>query len=173
MPKKDNYLRKFIYFDDKDPHQRELFNMLDKVRYYQSRLVVKLLDNFFKKNNITANTPYDKVQMIVKLFINDMEAPEEQSSEGTASNTQNDLSSALLSIAMAINGQISSNGIPASATVTAKQEKSQIKVSDIQSPPDIIPHEEVYSDTDLEEDDENEDVDLMQMAKGFQSMIGE
>lgn len=72
MGKKNKYYGlppKVISFSENDPDDVRLFKLLDKTRYNQSKLIKRLLDDFYKEFNITEETPYEDLCYIVRAYI--------------------------------------------------------------------------------------------------------
>lgn len=76
-------LKKYLYFDASDPLQTEIFHILDRVRYFQTKLIVKLLSEFFERQGISSNTPPDRVKIMVQLYLDGEESPAAPASLGT------------------------------------------------------------------------------------------
>ena len=62
-------LKKYLYFDASDSRQAEIFFLLDKARYFQTKLIVRLLGDFFEKHGITRDTPPEQIKVIVQLYL--------------------------------------------------------------------------------------------------------
>lgn len=90
--------RKVITFDLNDPYQKEIFQFLDKARYDQTKLIIKLLSDFFQKYGITAKTPYDKVKAIIHLYLIDDDQKGLNNLALSESSSQNNINNALLSL---------------------------------------------------------------------------
>ena len=59
---------KMLNFDIDDERQARAFNFLEKVRYYQTKFIVALVEKFCEENNITDSTNYDVIKNLVKDF---------------------------------------------------------------------------------------------------------
>lgn len=60
---------KMLNFDMEDENQKEAYLQLDRVRYYQTRFITKLVNDFFRSHNITLDTPYFDTKKLVKAYI--------------------------------------------------------------------------------------------------------
>lgn len=60
---------KVLNFDTDIKEQLDAFYTLDLVKYYQTRFISKLIEDFKKQNNITENTSYEELRKIVKTYI--------------------------------------------------------------------------------------------------------
>lgn len=189
------YGRKIINFDLDDPQQKLTYSILDKARYNQTKLIIKLLDDFFKKYNITPATSYDKVKAIVKLYLldDDMSGVTANSSPvseavSVTQNTQSqDLNNILLTLllsqtqnnvatipTMAIPTVNAPGGIQKEEPVSSElkeKPKNNNKVSQSQK--------KIVTDSDIEddEDDDYEDDDnpeyVSVAARSFRNLIEE
>lgn len=171
------YLRKFLYFNGEDKHETEIFYILDKIRKYQSKLIIKLLDEFFAKNNITVNTPYDELQTFIKLYISNIKMPDESRQNPSIITGQTDMNAAILPMLITLTQQVSQLQAQSMNARVAPFPVSQKKELDVetQRTSEIIPHEEAshaFLDSG-DEDEEDDDESLLQMVKGFQSMVSE
>ncbi len=90
--------RKVITFDLNDPYQKEIFQFLDKARYDQTKLIIKLLSDFFQKYGITAKTPYDKVKAIIHLYLIDDDQKGLDNLALSENSSQNNINNTLLSL---------------------------------------------------------------------------
>lgn len=60
---------KVLNFDTDIKEQLDAFYTLDLVKYYQTRFITKLIEDFKRQNNITDNTSYEELRNIVKAYI--------------------------------------------------------------------------------------------------------
>lgn len=64
-----NFLQKNICFHADIDRERRLFELLDRVRSMQSKLVIRLLEDFFREFNLDSDTPYDHFVFVIKNYI--------------------------------------------------------------------------------------------------------
>ena len=62
-------LRKSITFDMEDPQQTEVYNFLEKIRYFQTRFITKLVSDYIADNEELQNQDYKKLQNSITDFI--------------------------------------------------------------------------------------------------------
>lgn len=62
-------LRKSITFDMEDPQQAEVYNFLEKIRYFQTRFITKLVSDYITDNKELQNQDYKKLQNSITDFI--------------------------------------------------------------------------------------------------------
>lgn len=62
-------LRKSITFDMEDPQQAEVYNFLEKIRYFQTRFITKLVSDYIADNEELQNQDYKKLQNSITDFI--------------------------------------------------------------------------------------------------------
>ncbi len=67
--KKQNWVQKSLMFHTTNEYEMNVYRLLDKVRYSQSHLVIKLLDDFFKEYELDENTPYDHFLFVINSYI--------------------------------------------------------------------------------------------------------
>lgn len=61
--------KKLLNFDMDDPKQNEAYKFLDRVRYYQTRFITKLVTDFFRIHNVSLDTPYFDTKKLVRAYI--------------------------------------------------------------------------------------------------------
>ncbi len=66
---KQNLVQKTILFHFNDENEMRVFHLVDKVRYSQSHLIIKLLDDFFREYNLNEDTPYDHFVFVINSYI--------------------------------------------------------------------------------------------------------
>lgn len=64
-----NFIQKNICFHADDERERRLFELLDRVRSMQSKLIIRLLEDFFREFNLDSDTPYDHFVFVIKNYI--------------------------------------------------------------------------------------------------------
>lgn len=184
----EKIVRKLISFDMEDPEQKKIYKILDKARYSQSKLILKLIAEFFNQYGITEDTSYDKVKTVVHLYLlnEDMTGIKEQKVNPVPTQ-QSDLTAALMSMLtqqqlmmgnmmMGNANGFQTNNIPSqqvipSATTPienpiAKETVEQsfnTNANTVKSNPSSN-----FSDLDDEEDD---DSDLLNVASCFKAMM--
>lgn len=182
----DKIVRKLISFDMEDPEQERIYKILDKARYSQSKLILKLISEFFNQYGITEDTSYDKVKTVVHLYLlnEDMTGVKEQGTN-PASTQQPDLTAALMSMLtqqqllmgnMMMGNSFPSNNVPTQQSMAVTNISSEkpvvaepveqsfnVNASTAQSNPSSQ-----FSDLDDEEDD---DSDLLNVASCFKAMM--
>lgn len=165
MKVNNGYIHKVLHFNPEDPKQMEICDLLDKVRYFQTKLIVKLLDDFFKSKGITITTPYDKVRKIVQLYIQleDADASASITASSPSSIDTNALTNVLLTMlaSQVQNNTGSVNSIESVPVPSGQQAKAP---SDTEFNP--FPMSDFPEDASEDESDEG----LMKMAQGFFSM---
>ena len=62
-------LRKSITFDMEDPQQAEVYNFLEKIRYFQTRFITKLVSDYIADNEELQNQDYKNLQNSITDFI--------------------------------------------------------------------------------------------------------
>lgn len=182
----DKIVRKLISFDMEDPEQKRIYKILDKARYSQSKLILKLISEFFNQYGITEDTSYDKVKTVVHLYLlnEDMTGIKEQGVNSVPTQ-QPDLTAALMSMLtqqqlmmgnMMMGNTFPSNNAPAQQSVATTN-------TPVEKPVIVEPVEQnfnvnasttqsnvssQFSDLDDEEDD---DSDLLNVASCFKAMM--
>ena len=78
---------KTLNFDEESPEQMEVYNFLEKIRYYQTRLMCKLILSFMKENGIDENTPYQNIKLIVDMYLKDIKILKGEVSSDNEINT--------------------------------------------------------------------------------------
>ena len=66
---RNNNLKKFLFFHADKPDEKAAYQMIDKVRYYQTAFITKLVNDFFGKYGLSADSGYDSIQKIVKEYL--------------------------------------------------------------------------------------------------------
>lgn len=87
MKNDTNTLRKQIGFHTNRPEEVHAYEMIDKVRYYQTEFIAKLANDFFEKHGLTQNSPYELIQSVVRSYISGS-LPDDEKSK-TVSPTDN------------------------------------------------------------------------------------
>lgn len=70
MKKKQNWVQKSLMFHTDKENEMTVYRLLDRVRYSQSNLIIKLLDDFFQEYDLNENTPYDYFLFVINSYIN-------------------------------------------------------------------------------------------------------
>lgn len=69
MKKNPNLTRKQLEFHLTKPEEKNACEILDKARYYQTAFIAKLVNEFFVKQGLTTDTPYEIVQSVIRSYI--------------------------------------------------------------------------------------------------------
>lgn len=64
-----NIKTKLIQFKRNSPYEVNACNMIDKVRYYQSKFIIKLVNDFFEQHHLTMDSPYELIRAVVTSYI--------------------------------------------------------------------------------------------------------
>lgn len=79
MKNDTNTLRKQIAFHTNRPEEVHAYEMIDKVRYYQTEFIAKMANDFFEKHGLTQNSPYELIQSVVRSYISGSLSDDEKS----------------------------------------------------------------------------------------------
>lgn len=183
---KETMQRKSLQFDMNDEQERTAFERLEKIRYYQSKFIVRLINDFFASHNLTDETSYDKLRTIVKLYVDGDDVSDIKVSVSNSSIpgaiTGNDLLSAI-TLLLGAGANLSTNVVTNALNqtpVNSVQDTSQIQQqAEKISKENLSPEEsekEMKQNTifdDDENDEDDDDFNTLQMAMGFKSMLEE
>lgn len=64
-----NIKTKLIQFKKNSPYEVNACDMIDKVRYYQSKFIIKLVNDFFEQHHLTMDSPYELIRAVVTSYI--------------------------------------------------------------------------------------------------------
>ena len=166
---KKEKIRKIIHFDLNHPEEENAHTMLEKVRYYQSKLIIKLVNDFFEDHDITKDTPYHIVRKNVLEYIG---------VNPTFSQLSLPFNEDILAIATKIYMEQCNNNT--NVELIKEVPRQQEEITTLQPIQNMIPEEhpdinEKISPVDISseeyDDDEDDDISIKQMAFGFQSLI--
>lgn len=82
---------KLIQFKENSPYELNAYYMIDKVRYYQSKFIIKLVNDFFEQHHLTVDSPYEVIRAVVGSYIDGKQLPNEP-----AGDVSNDLMAKLV-----------------------------------------------------------------------------
>lgn len=85
---RNDNLKKFLFFHADKPEEKAAYQMIDKVRYYQTAFITKLVNDFFSKYGLSANSGYDSIQKVVKEYLAGT-LPDETNSEHAQASSNN------------------------------------------------------------------------------------
>ena len=68
---KKREISKHIIFHTDDESEMRIYRILQRKSYFGSKLMIKLLEDFFKEFQIDENTPYDLMDFTIKAYINE------------------------------------------------------------------------------------------------------
>lgn len=68
---KKQEISKHIIFHTDDESEMRIYRILQRKSYFGSKLMIKLLEDFFKEFQIDENTPYDLMDFTIKAYINE------------------------------------------------------------------------------------------------------
>lgn len=185
MYMKETMQRKSLQFNMNDEQERIAFERLEKIRYYQSKFIVRLINDFFASHNLTDETSYDKLRTIVKLYVDGDDVSDIKVSASNSSIpcaiTGNDLLSAI-TLLLGAGANLSTNVVTNALNqtpVNSGQDTSQVRQQSNNVNEESLSREEsvkkVSQNTifDDDDDEDNEDFNTLQMAMGFKSMLEE
>lgn len=185
MYMKETMQRKSLQFNMNDKQERIAFERLEKIRYYQSKFIVRLINDFFSSHNLTDETSYDKLRTIVKLYVDGDDVSDIKVSASNSSIpgaiSGNDLLSAI-TLLLGAGANLSTNVVTNAlnqAPVNSGQDTSQVRQQSNNVNEESLSREEsvkkVSQNTifDDDDDEDNENFNTLQMAMGFKSMLEE
>lgn len=140
------YVYKRIQFDQNNPTDCKAYAFLEKIRYDQSKFVVRLVNQYLENNNITEETSYDKIRIICKQYIKSGEYP---LLPNTQSTSNEEIKQMLMELIKA-----------AKLEITTANTTDEIKSN---SNSNITTVED-------EDEEENEMININKLTAGFQSM---
>lgn len=106
--------RKSLLFDLQNLDQKEVFQFLEKVRYYQTKFITKLVKDFMIEQNITETTSYDDIKTIIGLYLKDQLKYKTKENHTNSSPDITTALTALLSSVMMNNQSTPQNSLPLS-----------------------------------------------------------
>ncbi|MEE1256246.1 MAG: hypothetical protein UHN47_07010 [Lachnospiraceae bacterium] len=162
--KKDK--RKIIHFNLNDMEEKNAFDMLEKVRYYQSKLITKLVNDFCETHDITLDSPYHIIRKNVLEYIGVNSA---------ISHQYLPFNDEILAIATKIYLEQKNNTVQLeNEVVLQKVENTTYQLESIKPSEHPSKNESMSTLTTFLEDDDDEeddDISIKQMAFGFQSLV--
>lgn len=174
---------KMLNFDMNDENQKEAYLQLDRVRYYQTRFITKLVNDFFRSHNITLDTPYFDTKKLVKSYINgyfDFTLSEQTKSSGN--ETINILLANMVQQQTLFQQQIANMMVNAKPGIYVGEPNNQTpepyQSSDLKTnQKDSDCFKETISSFDedgensfLDDDDFDDDLDISGLSSGFANM---
>lgn len=68
---KKREISKHIIFHTDDESEMRIYRILQRKSYFGSKLMIKLLEDFFREFKIDENTPYELMDFTIKAYINE------------------------------------------------------------------------------------------------------
>lgn len=160
--------RKVLSFDMSNKEEENAYVMLEKIRYFQTKFVTKIINDFFQSKNITSETPYFIIRKIVSDYIE-----EEATSLKSSTLLEEDI------LTMVANLYVSQKGMPLIPTPSSEEKptlKENPSANEVINKTDEGTHittNTVQPEYDDMDDDDNDDDNpgIKQMAFGFQSLV--
>lgn len=166
--KKDK-TRKIIHFDLNNMEEKNAFDILEKVRYYQSKLITKLVNDFCESNDITKDTPYHILRNKILEYIG---------INPVISHQTLPFNEEILAIATKIymeQKNSNSNAQHVNEVALQKEENTTFQLESIKLGEQPVENENTNTSItfpeEYDDEEEDNDISIKQMAFGFQSLI--
>lgn len=96
---RNDNLKKFLLFHSDNPEEKAAYEMIDKVRYYQTAFITKLVNDFFNKHGMSSDSGYESIQKVVKGYLAGTLQEEKNHDSNSLNNNSASSNDALLLLA--------------------------------------------------------------------------